>query len=330
MIKLLQTIWERVSSFLFPDDYYAWQTFIYLGLFSFVMSWVARLAVGRGLTVNIIATGGWIFFALGIGWLLEQSKVRLFGLSVAPWVTGAIICVYVFGLLPGNNWPIALMTWPLVSVAVIAIPYFLTWELQPKLPSPPVRQQLILFTLLALLFSNWFQFYFRLQSWFQEYPSLLADDFDRSGFVMRLADKPEEQARGIVMLTAAEAEISEALNGTPWPYVERWLLGLDERLVNIESRTIETLVSPHESEMWQLQAQRDMLENGSYVLDLMAVWSGPASTEGGYHITKTCVIHPQTPQLATPGETPSGTQPKMAEVECELATPRHPGRPLLS
>lgn len=68
MIKFLQGLWARISGFLFPADYYAWQTLIYLGIFSFTMSWVARLTVGKGFTVNLIATGGWLFFALGIGW----------------------------------------------------------------------------------------------------------------------------------------------------------------------------------------------------------------------------------------------------------------------
>jgi len=331
MIKFLQVLWARVADVVFPDDYYAWQTLIYLGLFSFTMSWVAQLAVGEGLTVDIIATCGWIFFALGIGWLLEDHKIRFFGIPVAPWVIGAIVCLYFFNLVPWGNWPLGLMSWPLVSVAIAAIPQFLTWELKPKLPSPLVRQQLILLTLVALLISNWFQFYFRLQNWFADYPSLLADDFSRSGFVFRMADVPEEKARGIVLLTAAEAEISNALNDTPWPYVERWLLGLDEHLATIEDKTIESLASPEESDLWQLAADRDALDNGSYVLNLMAIWSGPASTEDGYHLTKTCVVQPRSPATPTPETAPAGTQTTpMAKVECELATPRTAGKPVLS
>jgi hypothetical protein len=329
MIKFLQDLWTRVSSFLFPADYYAWQTLIYLGIFSFTMSWVARLTVGKGFTVNLIATGGWLFFALGIGWFLEEAKVRFFGIPVAPWVMGAIACLYVFGIMPWGSWEVGLMSWPLVSVAIIAVPCFLSWELQPKLPAPPVRQQLILLTLLALLFSNWFQLYFRLQAWFDDYPSLLADDFARSGFVFRASEPPAEKARGIVLLTSAETEITKELDNTPWPYVERWLLGLDERLANIENSTIVSLTSPQESDLWQLQAKRDALENGSYVLNLMALWSGPASTQDGYYLTKTCVVQPRTVAAASPDTPPGAQPPPMARVECDLATPKTPGRPTL-
>lgn len=329
-IDLLRSLWARISNVLFPDDYFAWQTLLYLGFFSFVMSWVARLAVGEGLTVDIIATGGWIFFALGIGWLLEEGKVRVFGIPVAPWVMGAIVCLYFFSLVPWGSWSIGLMSWPLVSVAIAAVPFFFNWELKPRIPPPPARQQLILLTLLALLFSNWFQFYFRLQNWFEDYPSLLADDFDRSGFVFRIADAPTEQARGIVLLTSAETELSNALNDTPWPYVERWLLGLDERLTTIENSTIDALTSPDESELWELKANRNALDNGSYVLDLIAVWSGPASTQDGYHLTKTCVVQPQQIDAPSPEALPSEQPTPMAKVECDLATPKKAGKPALS
>ena len=106
MIKLLQAIWHQFSKLFFPQDYYAWQTLIYLGV----------LAVGPGITVNVIATGGWLFFALGIGWLLEKSKIRILGVSVAPWVMGAILCLYIFSLVPESPLSAWLMTWPLVSV----------------------------------------------------------------------------------------------------------------------------------------------------------------------------------------------------------------------
>ena len=328
MINFLQRVWAWISEVLFPDDIYSWQTLLYLGVFSFVMSWVARLAAGEGIVDTLIATAGWIFFALGIGWLLEEYNVNLFGVPLAPWVMGAIVCTYFFGTF-GGAWRLGLMTWPLVSVAIAAIPQFLDWELRPKVPSPLMRQQLILLTLVALLLSNWFQFYFRLQEWFEAYPSLLADDFSRSGFVFRLSATPKEQAQGIALLTYSQMEIRESLDGTPWPYVERWLLNLDDKILQLEEKTMNTLDLSEERAMWQLQARRPRtLEDSGYALDLMAVWSGPASIQNGYYLEKTCVIQPQFPPeaneaLATPAEQPTA----LANVQCDLATPKHPGKP---
>ncbi|MDB9525313.1 DUF5357 family protein [Oscillatoria sp. CS-180] len=328
MINFLRVIWARVSDVLFPEDYYAWQTLIYLGIFSFTMSWVTRLVGGGEITVNLIATAGWVFFALGIGWLLEGVKLPIFGIPVAPWVMGAIVCTYVFGLLP-LGWRTGLTVWPIVSVAIAAIPQFLNWELKPKIPPPAMRQNLILLSLIALLFSNWFQFSFRLQDWFEDYPSLLADDFSDSGFVSRVSNFPEEQARGVVLLTSVETEIRGTLNDTPWSYVERWLLNLDERLVNLEVKTIDALEYPKERKLWRLEASPRSLDNNRYGLDLRAFWLGPTAMDEGYFLEKTCIIQPRSPAEPTINEEGETVQPSpVAEVTCDLATPKKPGRPL--
>ncbi|MEL6398601.1 MAG: DUF5357 family protein [Cyanobacteria bacterium J06607_6] len=327
MIRLLQILWGWISNIVFPKDYYAWQTLIYLGFFSFAMSWVARLAVGESITVNVIATAGWIFFALGIGWLLEDAKVRLFGLPVAPWVMGAIVCTYFFGLVPWLDWDNGFVAWPLVSVAIVAIPQFLTWELRPKLPAPMMRQQLILLLLIALLLSNWFQFYFRLQSWLDDYPSLLADDFSRSGFVVKLPDQGEDQARGIVLLTRTEIEIKADLESTPWPHVERWLLNMNEHLASIEDTIMVSLESSKEGNLWQLAGFRRGADNNGYTLDLMAIWSGPSANREGYYLEKICTVQPRSPGASTREAEIDSPPTPLAVVECNLEIVKHPGQP---
>ncbi len=218
------------------------------------------------------------------------------------------------------------MTWPLVSVFIVAIPSFLTWELRPKLPSPPVRQYLILIFLLALLFSSWFQFYFRIQTWLRNYPSMLTDNFAHSGFVYRLPNQTEAQAKGVSLLTAAELQVKTALDGTPWPYVERWLLNLNEQLDRLRSASAVVLEDSPELPLWRLDARPRTLDKG-YALDLIAVWSGPASDPNGYYFEKTCVIHPRSPQPQPGTAPPAGAEPtQMAEVICDLATPKYMGK----
>ncbi|NER80959.1 MAG: DUF5357 domain-containing protein [Leptolyngbya sp. SIO1D8] len=328
MIQLLRELWIRITGFFLPQNYFSWQTMIYLGFFSFTMSWVARLVGTLGVTESFIATAGWIFFALGIGWFLEKNKIRPFGIPLAPWVAGMIVCVYFFGLVPWGTWPIAMMTWPLVSVAIVAIPQFFTWELQPKVPTPMARQQLILLLLIALLFSSWFQFYFRLQSWFDQYPTVATDNFDNSGFVHRFATQPEGQAEGISLLTSAEVQVKGALHDTPWPYVERWLLNLNEQIVKLQVEKTNTLEDSFERDMWQITARPRSL-NAGYALDLLAIWSGPASDPDGYYFEKTCVIQPVSKPQTTSAENDDDDPPPttMAQVECDLATPKRMGKP---
>ena len=335
MIQILKVLWARISDFFFPKDYFSWQTVVYMGVFSLAMSWVARLSGTLRITENLIATAGWIFFALGAGWFLEEKKIRPFGISLSPWVAGAIVCLYTFNLLPFGTFPMALMSWPLASVAIAAVPQFLTWEFRPKVPRPPVRQQLILMLLIALLFSSWFQFYFRLQSWFGDYPSLIADDFSNSGFVYRLAGQTEDRAKGISLLTTTKIEVERILNDAPWPRVERWLLNVNDQMAQIEPQVSNALDGSLEKGLWQLRARPRTLDNG-YALDLLALWLGPSADPDGYYFETTCTIYPRS-RSSSSSNNPSSLPPtgtvqttQMAEVNCGLATPKRSGRPDLT
>jgi hypothetical protein len=331
MIKLLREVWERVTGFLFPQQYFAWQSIVYLALFSWAMSWVARFSGTSAFTQWVIITGSWTFWVIGIGWALEANQIRPFGIPIAPWVSGALVCFYLFALFPGDHLSAALIVWPLVSVGLVALPAFISWDFKPKLPAPFIRQQLILLLLLAFLFSSWFQFYFRLQSWLQDYPTLLSDNFSGSGFVLKLADTAEGRSGGIPLLTAAEQQVKEQLDNTPWPWVERWLLNLDGQMVKVRNEAQVVLIDSSESPFWELAAQPRSLENG-YALKLMAVWTGPASDPKGYFLEKTCLIRPQlppTPQGATARD-PNVQEPTptaLAQVSCDLETPKIMGPP---
>ncbi len=330
MIKFLQELWDRITGFLFPQQYFAWQSIVYLALFSWAMSWVARLSGATPVTQWVIITGSWVFWVIGIGWALEDNQIRPFGIPIAPWVSGAIVCAYIFALWPGNHLSVALVVWPLVSVALVALPAFISWDFKPKLPFPFVRQQLILLLLLALLFSSWFQFYFRLQTWLKDYPTLLADDFGRSGFVLKITDTSEGGSGGIPLLTAAEQQVKDQLDNTPWPWVERWLLNLNGQMVKIRSESQAVLLDSSEADFWELTAQPRSLENG-YALQLMAVWTGPASNPEGYFLEKTCLIRPRIPPsrgtAAREENTQEPTPTAMAQVSCDLETPKRLGQP---
>ncbi|MGD1929160.1 MAG: DUF5357 family protein [Leptolyngbyaceae cyanobacterium] len=329
MIQFLKEIWDRITGFLFPQQYFAWQSIIYLALFSWAMSWVARLSGTTALTQWIIITGSWVFWVIGLGWALEANNIRPFGIPIAPWVSGALVCAYLFALIPGNHLTAALIVWPLVSVGLVALPAFISWELKPKLPMPFVRQQLILLLLLALLFSSWVQFYFRLQTWLTDYPTLLSDDFNRSGFVLKVASS-DGQSGGIPLLTAAEQQVKDQLDDTPWPWVERWLLNLNGQMVKIRNDTRSVLIDSSEADFWELTARPRSLENG-YALQLMAVWNGPASNPEGYFLEKTCLIRPRIPSVrSTDTREANESEPTptaMAQVSCDLETPKRLGQP---
>ncbi|MBF2035858.1 MAG: DUF5357 family protein [Leptolyngbyaceae cyanobacterium T60_A2020_046] len=329
MIQFLRSLLDRVYQFLFPQQYFAWQTMMYLGIFSLIMSWIARLSGATAVTEWLIATGSWTFFSIGVGWFLEHNQVRPFGIALAPWVSGALVCTYVFSLIPGSHLSVALITWPLISVAIVAVPQFLSWDFSLKQPAPPIRQQLVLLLLVALLISSWFQFYFRLQRWLGDYPTLLSEDFSRSGFVTRLSDYSDDQARGIALLTFAENQIKEQLNDMPWSWTERWLLNRPDQIARIQNNALALLSESQEQRMWQLTAPPPRgSDSGGYVLRVLAIWLGPAANPEGFYLEKSCQIRPRTqPSTQTSPDSPPAPPTVMTTVNCELGIPKKPGRP---
>lgn len=325
---LRQTLVE-LGNLLLPPRYFSWQTVIYLSLFSWLMSLLARLLEAASFTVGLLATFSWICLAIGVGWALEVSKARFFGIPVAPWVSGAIVCIFLFGSW-GERWlQPALVVWPLVSFAVIAVPQLVRWDFSFKDPPPLVRQQIALLFCLSLLLSCWFQFYFRIQSWVRDYPSLVADSVENSTFVYRLPGQTVALPAGVTHLTTAEELLREQVHNKPWPSVERWLLNLEGQRQVIRQRVRSQMggTTSLEDSLWQFDFQP--LSNGDgYTLKLWAIWSGPAASPSGYYLEKNCLLMPVDRGGLVPENAPLGysTTP-WSSLTCDLETPRQAGHP---
>ncbi|MGB3201099.1 MAG: DUF5357 family protein, partial [Nodosilinea sp.] len=284
LFSFLRQTLDELGNLLLPPRYFSWQTVIYLSLFSWLMSMLARLLEANPFTVGLLATFSWICLAIGVGWALEAGRVRFFGIPVAPWVSGAIVCIFLFGAW-GERWlQLALVAWPLVSFAVIAVPQLISWDFSFKNAPPLVRQQIALLFCLSLLFSCWFQFYFRIQSWVSDYPSLVADSVENSTFVYRLPGQTVALPAGVTHLTLAEELLREQVHNKPWPSVERWLLNLEGQRQVIRQRVRSQMgrTTSLEDSLWQFDFQP--LSNGDgYTLKLWAIWSGPAASPSGYY-----------------------------------------------
>ncbi|HIK43872.1 MAG TPA: DUF5357 family protein [Leptolyngbyaceae cyanobacterium M65_K2018_010] len=327
MLAFLRQTLANLQTLLLPQNYFSWQTIIYLSLFSWLMS-----LLGRGLgatiwTVGLMTTLSWAFLALGVGWLLEHNRVNLLGIPIAPWVSGAILCIFLFGSWGGDWLQPAVVAWPLVSFMVVAVPSLVNWDLKWQTPLPTVRQNLVLLFLLSLLFSCWLQFYFRIQAWTQAYPSLVADSFEASHFVYRIPGQLVPLSEGVNHLTAAETFVREQIDGKPWPSVERWLLNSEGNRQAIQQEIQRTQPASPESQLWQFDLQ-PITQGEGYGLKLRAIWLGPSAHEQGYYLEKSCQILPVT--QANSYETPTSAASaatRWARVSCDLATPRLPGRP---
>jgi hypothetical protein len=331
-IDVLINLYRRITDFLIPDRYFSWQTVFYMSLFSWLMSLIARELGATEFTVMLLAAFGWFFMALGAGWFVNDGNIKPFGIPIAPWVSGAILCIFLFATFTDSWLRPALATWPLISFLVVAVPNLLGWDFQPKPVPPVVRQKLLLLFLLSLLFSSWFQFYFRIQNWLETYPSLASDDLHQSTFVYRLPGQPTPVAAGAAQLATAETILQTELGSKPWSSAERWLANLDGQRQYLQ-REIDKVhgYGSREAPMWRLGIPRPMSSGEGYILNLLAIWEGPSAHPDGYYLEKTCEVMPVsrgnlTSRSANAENAPS-TLTTWTSLECQLDTPRYVGPP---
>lgn len=277
---------------------------------------------------DLLARIGWIFLTLGLGWILSKVKYKLLGIEIypGPWITGALTCAFIF-----HGWitdvSIVITSWPLVSAAIATVPKILKNGFilfNPTYPEPQKlatdRQGMIKLILFCSILSCWLQFHFLLQDWLLDYPSLVADSFSRSTFVVSLPTNTPERPRGEVTLSLLESALTEQLSRRPWSEVEQWLLNVNQEIVNLEAAVTAQIPDTKEDDLWVTQAAVSP-GNPDYILRLRAFWNGPSSQPGGYYLEKNCnVVEVLGTSLSAPISTPALTNTPtttVGEISCQ-------------
>ncbi len=289
-MKLILALLKRLF---LPPTWVSWQTPILLSL----LAWVMSLPAGP-LAREILAVAAWIFLIIGVSWIAaSQEKLAIGTIPLWPWLTSALICLFLFGSQSDTVPSYAVVSWPIISAIIFTLLAFIERGTRFKIPDAAVRQQLIILVLSQLLVSCWLQFYFLLGTWLEEYPSLLADNFRRSAFVVSLAEELPEPEGGVLLLNQAERVFQERMENRPWPEVERWLVDIrsdDPTLEAFEEEVFRPLNSPlspsRERELWHLRLNIVGQED-SYQMPLEAVWLGPTSMAGQVRVLqRTCEV----------------------------------------
>ena len=272
-------IWKQLK----PPRDRSWQTLILLSIFSWLMS----LLTGTPLLREALARIGWVFLTIGVGWALYGTRVSILGFSIAPgpWITGALAATFLFQGWTADPVRVALVSWPLISVAIDALPKFLP-GFMPILPQPQVRQDLIITALVGALLSCWFQFHYVLNDWLRDYPSLLADDFSRSAFVVRF-DREPTLPRGVLLAERTAQLATQQIQQLSWSEVERWLVEADQRVKALKPRVLLSVPPSKEDSLWDF---RGVVTEPNYTLRIRTVWQGASSTPSGYYVEKACRI----------------------------------------
>lgn len=291
-MSIMYEAFKQVRTQMQPPQWASWQTFVLLSIFSAIVA-----SMTSAFVQSIISCFGWVFLILGVWWFTYEppvkKKLTFNKLFVGPWITGALISIWIFGSWEGRPNDAAFISWPVLSSLIWSMPRFVKTD--PKTvtpdytaPTPAARQDIVLMVLSNVIISCWFQLYFLTQDWLGAYPSLRSDDFSRSAFVVEL--QPQNRiasSRGVVVLDTAEQGLKARLEGKPWSEVERWLANLDQEMPALATDVKKQLPDFTENEWWDLKGQ---VTSDAYTLELQAIWQGPSARSGGYYIAKSCQI----------------------------------------
>ncbi|NEP17672.1 MAG: DUF5357 domain-containing protein [Leptolyngbya sp. SIO4C1] len=327
MLEIFRDSVNQVRILITPTQYFAWQTLLLLSLFSWLLAVIAQITGAEELTVNILSTGSWLFLTISVWWALAKNPVRVFDVNISPWITGAIFCTFLFNPWTEERFEWALSSWPMISTLIAVLPKFVNkrWD-GFVLPPQKDRQRVALTLLVNLLLTGWILFFFRVQTWVGDYPSLLADDFSQSSFVSQFGERLELPPQGRALLEDAALALNQQLDGVPWARVERWLVNIDD---GIQSLAREADMSAQkEVVFWRLTAPLPEATGDGYQLRLRAQWLGPTSYENGYYLERVCTIRPQSqPRVVetnpAPGQSATVRQElnDIARVDCGSGEP---------
>mgnify|MGYP000166512362 CR=1 FL=1 len=269
-----------------PPQFFAWKTGI---IISFLIWVIALFAVGE--LKNILAFLSWLFLIIGTVWFAVENPLMVSGISISSWLPGGLICIFMFGSLSNQIPSIALVIWPTASGAIAVMREFVQPGAKFKIPPPRVCQKLLILFLSHVLISCWLQFNFFIQNWLQRYPSLLADDFSKSTFVVKIEVLSKANSRGAVILNSMESLLKTQINEKPWSEVEKWRINASKNIQILGEQAKKQLPSVEENAMWKF-GEVFLPSNSGYNLELLVKWQGLGSMPDGYHLKKSCKIIP--------------------------------------
>ncbi|MBD1940343.1 DUF5357 family protein [Microcoleus sp. FACHB-68] len=337
-------LFKRLLDFLEPNSPFSWRTLLLLSGFSWSMAFLSRsladaLNTETTVTSDIISFFGWIFLIVGLDWWTMDHPYRFAGFSLGSWVTGALVCLFLYVFLfdeVANEVPsIPFVSWPIISALITVTHIF--YPARASYRASLTTQRLIIIVLCHFLISCWIQFNFLIRDWLEDYPSLLIEDFARSGFVVELDSSAQALTRGEEMLNSIEQLVKTKVEGQPWGEAEQWLVEIQQQLQkkkpwrevkewlltlerpsnNIQNELQVGLSEAEEDVWWSIQG--DVNEsNLEYTLKLQAIWQGPRAKEEEYSFIKTCRVWPikQSPNRAT-NLLPALPQIVGSSLECE-------------
>jgi hypothetical protein len=311
LFKFIQDLFLGVQKLIMPPKAYSWQTFIYLSICAWAASYFATSPIK-----DIIAFTGWGFLIAGTAWYTTDDPLRVPGtfMPVGALITGLLVSVFAFGNQQSVVTPRTIVLWPTIAAFITAIPEFFAGtgtSTKATVPKIEVRQKIIVLLAWSMLISCWLQFYFVMDKWLKEYPSMSANDFKNSTFVIKIEPKSKKPENGNMILNKLQPKIEEQIANKAWSEVERWLLEANQQVGNLGKNMIQqNLTKTQEQALWRIEPRIVNIESG-YRLDILSIWQGPSENKRGFYLQKSCRIQPVA-QVKSPEN-----KNAVAKIECD-------------
>lgn len=305
----MKELFASIKSIFWPERLYSWQTAMALCVLAWLMSFPTEPPI-QSLLVRL----GWICLIVGVGWMTTENPISLWGLSFSPWLTGILICIFLFVSNPEESPPrVAVILWPVIAALVAAFPASFRPTTGLQIPPIHTRTRLVVLLLSNLLIMAWILFFYAMEDWMMGYPGLRQEDFSRSNFVYAVGEVPSRDDRGANIVQEMSETLIAQVENQPRSEVERWLLQLREdpdapglfrdrvfdRLALVTPRSVQ------DGKLWQLEIR---ITEPAYRLVLGARWMGPSAYQEGYLMQRSCQISFTGSEPTAPAQVSCGGQ----------------------
>lgn len=288
--------WNSLRTFLAPPEAYSWQAALWLSLLAWLLSRVTQApeeVLAPISARSIMLSFGWFFLVVATGWFTQEYPPKLFGINLGPWITGALICLWWFGSGDDPNFQAALLSWPLISTAIVF--FNETFEVESGFRMPrrlQTRQYLLVILVSNLLLTSWIFFGFRIQDWMVQYPGLRGERYSRSLFVTDHQAREQDFSRGTTIVQTMRNRLAQNVVGITKPEVERWLFDNKENPRLFSDAVMNQLAKENDDnrldqQFWQLET---LVGEPEYQVLLRALWLGPRPLDRGHSVELTCQI----------------------------------------
>jgi len=271
ILALLNDAARKLIDIFWPKQAFSWQSVFWLSVFSWGLAWLSWNDVGTGLlpfntsssddaqtasdeligTSRVLFTMAWVFLTVAIGWVLAAQKlvIPILGIKLKPaiWATSALTSGFLFEVWEPNSRPLVFISWPIIFAIYAVLPKIFSFSSgQFVLPSPPVRQQLVITTLICLVVSCLFRSNFLLQRWIDDFPALQVVRLETNGIM-----QPVREPRPI--LDIVDKTLQDELGVLSIPEVRRWMVRNRETVPVLNAVFRENLNAARESTQWELE-----------------------------------------------------------------------------